>query len=101
MSAFCWSRGQVWSGFGEETPCDSCVVCVSAALGGFSFLCAFPGLTVKWEKDGLQQEKTISVPEDIYNQGCVKDVDEGLEVNAEPVGIKAPEPSHCPGSNGN
>ncbi|XP_039717703.1 acetyl-CoA carboxylase 2 isoform X1 [Pteropus medius] len=52
------------------------------------------GLTVKWEKDGLQQEKTISVPEDIYNQGCVKDVDEGLEA-AEKIGfplmIKASE----------
>lgn len=62
-------------------------MCVSAALGGFSFLCAFPGLTVKWEKEDLQLEKRISVPEDIYNQGCVKDVDEALEVNAESVGV--------------
>lgn len=32
-------------------------------------------------------KKRISVPEDIYNQGCVKDVDEALEVNAESVGV--------------
>ncbi|XP_036076250.1 acetyl-CoA carboxylase 2 isoform X1 [Rousettus aegyptiacus] len=52
------------------------------------------GLTVKWEKEDLQLEKRISVPEDIYNQGCVKDVDEALEA-AERIGfplmIKASE----------
>uniref|UniRef100_G3S1F5 acetyl-CoA carboxylase n=1 Tax=Gorilla gorilla gorilla TaxID=9595 RepID=G3S1F5_GORGO len=41
------------------------------------------GLTVEWTEDDLQQGKRISVPEDVYDKGCVKDVDEGLEVNAE------------------
>ncbi|XP_029409876.1 acetyl-CoA carboxylase 2 isoform X2 [Nannospalax galili] len=52
------------------------------------------GLTVEWTEDGLQQGKCISVPEDVYNQGCVKDVDEGLEAAEKigfPVMIKASE----------
>ncbi|KAM9195093.1 acetyl-CoA carboxylase 2 isoform 2-T2 [Dugong dugon] len=52
------------------------------------------GLMVEWAEDGLQRGKMISVPEDIYDKGCVKDVDEGLAV-AEKVGfplmIKASE----------
>lgn len=52
------------------------------------------GLTVEWTEDDLQQGKIISVPEDVYDQGCVKDVDEGLEA-AEKIGfplmIKASE----------
>ncbi|XP_033618279.1 acetyl-CoA carboxylase 2 isoform X1 [Fukomys damarensis] len=52
------------------------------------------GLTVEWAEEELQQGKQISVPEDVYNQGCVKDVDEGLEA-AEKIGfplmIKASE----------
>ncbi|XP_036132271.1 acetyl-CoA carboxylase 2 isoform X1 [Molossus molossus] len=52
------------------------------------------GLMVEWEEDGMQQGKRISVPEDVYEQGCVKDVDEGLEA-AEKIGfplmIKASE----------
>nr|XP_035941869.1 LOW QUALITY PROTEIN: acetyl-CoA carboxylase 2 [Halichoerus grypus] len=52
------------------------------------------GLMVEWTEDDLQQGKRITVPEDVYNQGCVKDIDEGLEV-AEKVGfplmIKASE----------
>nr|XP_001496980.2 acetyl-CoA carboxylase 2 isoform X1 [Equus caballus]XP_023502743.1 acetyl-CoA carboxylase 2 isoform X1 [Equus caballus]XP_023502744.1 acetyl-CoA carboxylase 2 isoform X1 [Equus caballus] len=52
------------------------------------------GLTVQWAEDNLQQGKRISVPEDVYDQGCVKDVDEGLEA-AEKIGfplmIKASE----------
>ncbi|XP_069353651.1 acetyl-CoA carboxylase 2 [Eulemur rufifrons] len=52
------------------------------------------GLTVAWTDDDLQQGKIISVPEDVYAQGCVKDVDEGLEA-AEKIGfplmIKASE----------
>ncbi|KAG8521239.1 Acetyl-CoA carboxylase 2 [Galemys pyrenaicus] len=39
------------------------------------------GLIVEWTEDDLKQGKIISVPEDIYDQGCVKDIDEGLEVN--------------------
>ncbi|XP_005636385.1 acetyl-CoA carboxylase 2 isoform X1 [Canis lupus familiaris] len=52
------------------------------------------GLMVEWSEDDLQEGKRITVPEDIYNQGCVKDIDEGLEV-AEKIGfplmIKASE----------
>nr|XP_048305885.1 acetyl-CoA carboxylase 2 isoform X1 [Myodes glareolus]XP_048305892.1 acetyl-CoA carboxylase 2 isoform X1 [Myodes glareolus]XP_048305901.1 acetyl-CoA carboxylase 2 isoform X1 [Myodes glareolus]XP_048305910.1 acetyl-CoA carboxylase 2 isoform X1 [Myodes glareolus] len=52
------------------------------------------GLTVEWTEDSRQQGKCISVPEDVYERGCVKDVDEGLEA-AEKVGfplmIKASE----------
>ncbi|XP_030893573.1 acetyl-CoA carboxylase 2 [Leptonychotes weddellii] len=52
------------------------------------------GLMVEWTEDDLQQGKRITVPEDVYNQGCVKDIDEGLEV-AEKIGfplmIKASE----------
>uniref|UniRef100_A0A8C4MJV4 Acetyl-CoA carboxylase 1 n=1 Tax=Equus asinus asinus TaxID=83772 RepID=A0A8C4MJV4_EQUAS len=52
------------------------------------------GLTVQWAEDNLHQGKRISVPEDVYEQGCVKDVDEGLEA-AEKIGfplmIKASE----------
>ncbi|XP_040859615.1 acetyl-CoA carboxylase 2 isoform X2 [Ochotona curzoniae] len=52
------------------------------------------GLTVAWEEDGLQQGRVIHVPEDVYDRGCVKDVEEGLEA-AEKIGfplmIKASE----------
>ncbi|XP_066870777.1 acetyl-CoA carboxylase 2 isoform X1 [Kogia breviceps] len=52
------------------------------------------GLTVEWAEDSLQQGQRISVPENVYNDGCVKDVDEGLEA-AEKIGfplmIKASE----------
>ncbi|XP_049645344.1 acetyl-CoA carboxylase 2 [Suncus etruscus] len=52
------------------------------------------GLTVEWSGEDLQQGKRIRVPEDIYEQGCVKDIDEGLEA-AEKIGfplmIKASE----------
>jgi hypothetical protein len=67
--------------------CSLCVApwwqgCVGAVLGGLSLPCASPGLTVEWAEDGLQEGNRISVPEAVYNQGCVKDVDEGLEVTA-------------------
>ncbi|EDL19919.1 acetyl-Coenzyme A carboxylase beta [Mus musculus] len=52
------------------------------------------GLTVEWTEDSRHQGKCISVPEDVYEQGCVKDVDEGLQA-AEKIGfplmIKASE----------
>uniref|UniRef100_A0A2K6GW75 acetyl-CoA carboxylase n=1 Tax=Propithecus coquereli TaxID=379532 RepID=A0A2K6GW75_PROCO len=52
------------------------------------------GLTLAWTDDDLRQGKRISVPEDVYEQGCVKDVDEALEA-AERIGfplmIKASE----------
>lgn len=69
----------------EEALC----FCVMSMLfwGRFRFLCDPPGLTVEWTEDSLQQGQRISVPEYIYNDGCVKDVDEGLEVNT-PGGIR-------------
>ncbi|KAI4536359.1 hypothetical protein MG293_013751 [Ovis ammon polii] len=52
------------------------------------------GLTVEWAEHSLQEGQRISIPESIYNNGCVKDVDEGLEA-AEKIGfplmIKASE----------
>ncbi|GAB1290027.1 Acetyl-CoA carboxylase 2 [Apodemus speciosus] len=52
------------------------------------------GLTVEWMEDSQRQGKCISVPGAVYEQGCVKDVDEGLQA-AEKVGfplmIKASE----------
>ncbi|XP_055002917.1 acetyl-CoA carboxylase 2 isoform X1 [Sorex araneus] len=52
------------------------------------------GLTVAWSEEDLKQGKRIRVPEDVYDQGCVKDIDEGLEA-AEKIGfplmIKASE----------
>ncbi|XP_031193342.1 acetyl-CoA carboxylase 2 isoform X3 [Mastomys coucha] len=52
------------------------------------------GLTVEWTEGSQHQGKCISVPEDVYEQGCVKDVEEGLQA-AEKVGfplmIKASE----------
>ncbi|CAK6440135.1 unnamed protein product [Pipistrellus nathusii] len=52
------------------------------------------GLTVEWAEDCLQEGKRIRVPEDVYSQGCVKDVEEGLQA-AEQIGfplmIKASE----------
>lgn len=41
---------------------------------------------MEWAEENLQNGKQISVPEDVYGQGCVKDVDEGLEVNEEGPG---------------
>lgn len=52
--------------------------------GGFCFLCDPAGLTVEWAEHSLQEGQRISIPESIYNNGCVKDVDEGLEVNTDP-----------------
>ncbi|EGW10621.1 Acetyl-CoA carboxylase 2 [Cricetulus griseus] len=52
------------------------------------------GLTVEWTEDSRQQGKCISVPEDVYERGCVKDVDEGLEAAKKvgfPLMIKASE----------
>ncbi|XP_019657379.1 acetyl-CoA carboxylase 2 isoform X2 [Ailuropoda melanoleuca] len=52
------------------------------------------GLTVEWAEEDLQRGKRITVPEDVYNQGCVKNIDEGLQM-AEKIGfplmIKASE----------
>lgn len=54
------------------------------AAGRFLSATASAGLTVAWEEDGLQQGRVIHVPEDVYDRGCVKDVEEGLEVSTGP-----------------
>ncbi|XP_038146021.1 acetyl-CoA carboxylase isoform X2 [Cyprinodon tularosa] len=52
------------------------------------------GLRVEWTEEDQRQGHVISVPQEIYAQGCVRDVDDGLE-GAErigyPVVIKASE----------
>ncbi|XP_033740192.1 acetyl-CoA carboxylase-like isoform X1 [Pecten maximus] len=51
-------------------------------------------LTVNWSQADQDQNKVISVPQDVYQKGCVEDVDAGLEA-AEAIGfpvmIKASE----------
>ncbi|XP_067163412.1 acetyl-CoA carboxylase 2 [Apteryx mantelli] len=52
------------------------------------------GLVAKWSEEDQQEQRTISIPLETYAQGCVKDVEEGLEVAKRigyPVMIKASE----------
>ncbi|XP_021332109.1 acetyl-CoA carboxylase 2 isoform X4 [Danio rerio] len=52
------------------------------------------GLSVEWAEEEQRQGRLISVPPELYVQGCVKDVDEGLasaEKIGYPVVIKASE----------
>nr|XP_025042235.1 acetyl-CoA carboxylase 2 [Pelodiscus sinensis] len=54
------------------------------------------GLVAEWTKEDCEQQRTISVSLQTYARGCVKDVDEGLEVAERigyPVMIKASEGS--------
>lgn len=49
---------------------------------------------MSWTEADQAQNKLISVPDDIYQKGCVEDVDKGLEAAEEigyPVMIKASE----------
>lgn len=39
------------------------------------------GLKVHWAEDDEKQGNIISVPSEIYTQGCVQDVDDGLAVS--------------------
>ncbi|XP_062407728.1 acetyl-CoA carboxylase-like [Sardina pilchardus] len=51
------------------------------------------GLTVEWSEND-QKNKVITVPSDLYEQACVRDVEEGLEAAEQvgyPVMIKASE----------
>lgn len=55
---------------------------------------------MEWTEDSRHQGKCISVPEDVYEQGCVKDVDEGLQVVADVQGLRGHhliQASLCPG----
>ena len=53
-----------------------------------------PGLTVQWKESDQAKGKPVTVPDDLYQKGCVKDIDEGLECAKRigfPVMIKASE----------
>ncbi len=45
------------------------------------FPCLFSGLRVEWTEEEERLGHVISVPPELYVQGCVKDVDEGLAVS--------------------
>ncbi|XP_068268578.1 acetyl-CoA carboxylase 2 isoform X2 [Nyctibius grandis] len=52
------------------------------------------GLVAQWSEEGQKHQQTISIPLETYAQGCVKDVEEGLEVAKRigyPLMIKAAE----------
>uniref|UniRef100_A0A8C4PAL5 acetyl-CoA carboxylase n=1 Tax=Dromaius novaehollandiae TaxID=8790 RepID=A0A8C4PAL5_DRONO len=50
------------------------------------------GLVAKWSEEDQEEQRTISIPLETYAQGCVRDVEEGLEVRiGYPVMIKASE----------
>ncbi|NXL96143.1 ACACB carboxylase, partial [Alectura lathami] len=52
------------------------------------------GLLAQWSQDDQKDQQTISIPLETYAQGCVKDVEEGLEVAKRigyPLMIKAAE----------
>ncbi|NXE27674.1 ACACB carboxylase, partial [Ardeotis kori] len=38
------------------------------------------GLVAQWSEEDQKHQQTISIPLETYAQGCVKDVEEGLEV---------------------
>ncbi|NXH34460.1 ACACB carboxylase, partial [Myiagra hebetior] len=52
------------------------------------------GLVAQWSEEDENQQQAISIPLETYAQGCVKDVEEGLEVAMRigyPLMIKAAE----------
>ncbi|KGL89459.1 Acetyl-CoA carboxylase 2, partial [Charadrius vociferus] len=52
------------------------------------------GLVAQWSEEDQKNQQTISIPLETYAQGCVKDVEEGLEVAKKigyPLMIKAAE----------
>ncbi|NXB53473.1 ACACB carboxylase, partial [Leucopsar rothschildi] len=52
------------------------------------------GLVAQWSEEDQKDQQTISIPLETYAQGCVKDVEEGLEVAMKigyPLMIKAAE----------
>lgn len=51
--------------------------CKSFILFKFVFLL---GLRVEWAEENQKLGHVISVPRELYVQGCVRDVDEGLAV---------------------
>lgn len=41
---------------------------------------SFSGLTVEWTESN-QKKKTINVPADVFELGCIQDVEDGLKVS--------------------
>ena len=51
-------------------------------------------MTVSWDADSLAKGEPVTVPEDIYQKGCVENADDGLKAATKigfPVMIKASE----------
>ena len=52
------------------------------------------GLTIDWDPEDLKKGKVVTVPDDIYQKGCVHTAEEGLAAAQKigfPVMIKASE----------
>lgn len=55
-----------------------------ATLVVTTFLAMPTGLVAQWCEDDQKHQQMISIPLETYAQGCVKDVEEGLEVKLSP-----------------
>lgn len=44
----------------------------------------FLDLVAEWSQEEKQQAETLTVPLETYQRGCVRDVEEGLEVSGGP-----------------
>lgn len=44
---------------------------------------SFSGLTVEWT-ESQQKKRIINVPSDVYELGCIQDVEDGLKVSMSP-----------------
>lgn len=47
-------------------------------------LAVLAGLVAQWSEEEQKHQRTISIPLETYEQGCIKDVEEGLEVKLSP-----------------
>lgn len=48
------------------------------------------GLVAQWSEEDQKGQQMISIPLETYAQGCVKDVEEGLEVKLSPRAATCP-----------
>lgn len=70
-----------WSGTGERSSaCHDLLLELSLSMSLSLLLCLLSGLRVEWAEEDQRHGHVISVPPELFVQGCVKDVDEGLEV---------------------
>lgn len=72
-----------WSGTGRanwrispssDASCSTSSVFQAAGVALFA-----AGLTVEWSENN-QKKKAINVPNDVYELGCIQDVEDGLKV---------------------